>query len=919
MKQKEKNNTLKKFWSRSLRILLISFPIIVTIIYVIFQMMPFINGKINSYSAFTFFTVVEESNSAIRFSNKNKPLYKGDRITGEFTASENNLGLVLVRLFNYNKTNSGQVSFTLRDKIDNNLNIKNTYNVDQFQPNEYFTFGFPLISNSKGKKYSFEIISLSGKKGEAISLSKKKPSFAAIYNFSGGELKSNKATLARFVYKKIIFALNNVNYKDIFLFDLVFILIIIYLRNSSKFNKQNVANNIKQKIINILLITSIGTFLLSLLEKIVTVTKALWTNVCIFYKNNKNLVTIVCLVIIFVLALVARFSFFLDPENRGRLIYWGLGGSGDYDQLFKHSILYLANNNKLFDFYSYSNDYSILVRFYAFFFSTFNFINGFKYSIYLFIIGSCLVCLLPFIMASKKVFPVGGFIASILLALSSLYIWLASSRSVDTMTTLFFSLFIILFAVCINRKNFILALFLGIVGFLDGYSRGIMMVNNIPALCFFAIYITFYSARFNKKFPYIHIKIKDLVYALTPLIVILLLFAVWETWFYMIFHKHWFVFFRQFNLVQGSQIITTHKDQINGINMGNYIYHIYFAFLQFVKIIDTPAFLIMVLTGIGIVFKTIKGWKKQLYILFILPIIFIVSLYIIPIFHTDRIMGDVYVNRLPLFLDILNIKVFLLLEFILLQFIFLRQVFIQYAMLIVVYFMMMAYGIITDFQDRHFIQVLIVFFILLGLTIDKVINLEDIKGAFIKNITRSISIAAISIFLGVSLLSFYSYAIKLNKNVQSSMHEKQYLEYASKIIPNDGTILIWSTKDNFMMVSEVLKRNIVFNVNIPDPLLIPYNKPYFYVPYLPYEERDIVLDYKGSNVINDFSLNAITKGRDVNKYKFYVLDYDIHTLNEKMQNGNDIFPSFYPGKKYFLERINEVDNQRPVYKLKIQD
>ena len=101
---------------------IVIFPLFLTAVSIIDQVMPYINGKVNSYSTFTLFTVVEESNNAIRFSNKNKPLYKGDKITGEFTASENNLGLVLVRLFNYNKTNSGQVSFILKEKTDNSLN-----------------------------------------------------------------------------------------------------------------------------------------------------------------------------------------------------------------------------------------------------------------------------------------------------------------------------------------------------------------------------------------------------------------------------------------------------------------------------------------------------------------------------------------------------------------------------------------------------------------------------------------------------------------------------------------------------------------------------------------------------------------------------------------------------------------------------
>jgi hypothetical protein len=165
------------------------------------------------------------SRNIIKF-NTNE-LLKNEKITGEFKAKENNLGIVAVRFFNFNRISDDYVKFLLFDNKSGKLIYENKYKVDQFQPNQFFTFGFPLISDSKNRDFRFEIISTQGKKGNAIGLSTLQPSFAAQYQFSKADLLNNKAQLPNFFIKKLYYPFSDI---DTVISSLIYLLpFIIYL------------------------------------------------------------------------------------------------------------------------------------------------------------------------------------------------------------------------------------------------------------------------------------------------------------------------------------------------------------------------------------------------------------------------------------------------------------------------------------------------------------------------------------------------------------------------------------------------------------------------------------------------------------------------------------------------------------------
>lgn len=159
----------------------------------------------NPYEPFSIVTYPVTSRDAVSSTKAiGKPLYKGDKVVGKFTAPDNNLGIVLVRFWNFENISKDKLIFRIKEVGAKNWYYTGTYKVDQFQPNEYFTFGFPIIENSKAKSYQFELESTAGKKGDAIAISKQHPYFATRYKFFLTKNKTHPLHILGFSWKKIV-------------------------------------------------------------------------------------------------------------------------------------------------------------------------------------------------------------------------------------------------------------------------------------------------------------------------------------------------------------------------------------------------------------------------------------------------------------------------------------------------------------------------------------------------------------------------------------------------------------------------------------------------------------------------------------------------------------------------------------------
>lgn len=131
-------------------------------------------------------------------------LHKGDVVSAGFLATENNLGALSVRFSTFLRLNYDYLVFRIRERGQEKWYYQNSYKVDQFQPEALFPFGFPVIADSSGRYYEFELESTAGELGDSVGISPQTPIFVTWHKFDKTEIFSSKEKLLTFVIKKIV-------------------------------------------------------------------------------------------------------------------------------------------------------------------------------------------------------------------------------------------------------------------------------------------------------------------------------------------------------------------------------------------------------------------------------------------------------------------------------------------------------------------------------------------------------------------------------------------------------------------------------------------------------------------------------------------------------------------------------------------
>ncbi|MFH1832997.1 MAG: hypothetical protein ABH816_02410 [Candidatus Levyibacteriota bacterium] len=171
-------------------------------------------------------------------------LLSGSKASGEFQAKENNLGIIEIRFNTYGRINTDSIIFRLKEKESDIWYYEQVYNAKEFGGYPLFPFGFPIINNSKGKEYSFELESLNGKPGNAIGISQDEPVFISEYKFSKKELLADKKALFFFLFKK-----SGELTQDFYILRfslLIFLVLISPLLLFKLFSKANILKHVKK-------------------------------------------------------------------------------------------------------------------------------------------------------------------------------------------------------------------------------------------------------------------------------------------------------------------------------------------------------------------------------------------------------------------------------------------------------------------------------------------------------------------------------------------------------------------------------------------------------------------------------------------------------------------------------------------------
>lgn len=137
---------------------------------------------------------------------------KGNKFVGEFISTNDNLGIISIKIDNYSNENRESVSFRMKEVDSKDWYYINNYQIEQSKNHKYFPFGFPNINNSKDKKYRFEVEYLNTDKKGDVRMSAEKADFLVKYNFSKTYLKEHKNIIPFFLWAKLRSMFDHINY-----------------------------------------------------------------------------------------------------------------------------------------------------------------------------------------------------------------------------------------------------------------------------------------------------------------------------------------------------------------------------------------------------------------------------------------------------------------------------------------------------------------------------------------------------------------------------------------------------------------------------------------------------------------------------------------------------------------------------------
>ncbi len=283
--------------------------------------------------------------------NYNK-LLAGEKISGQFKAVENNLGIVSIKFQTFIRPpylDEDTLVFKLKEKGAKNWYYQNTYRDGLIYDVPIFPFGFPQISNSKGKTYYFEISSLNGNSENSVALSSRGQILFSKYKFSKSVLLHNKKAFAIFILEKFISAIltSDIRFSSfIYLLPLIFYLLlmspagkIIIYPTAKKLNDislkiandpyfKPIANSLKilQKIVIynlewiIIFLVIFDIFITQVTNDVIyLVIILLWISVLKIYKMNSKITFIFALILL----LIPPISFLLkDSPTAEKAAIW---------------------------------------------------------------------------------------------------------------------------------------------------------------------------------------------------------------------------------------------------------------------------------------------------------------------------------------------------------------------------------------------------------------------------------------------------------------------------------------------------------------------------------------------------------------------------------------------------------------------
>lgn len=892
-------------------------------LYFLFISYPYFFSKITRFDSLGFLSAIEEqavdfklTQTKARVADKfDNHMLAGEKVVSKFNATENSLGMVLVRFARFGEV-SDTVVFRIKEEGKDSWYYENNYKADQFQPNQYFTFGFPSIAKSQNKAYVFEIESLSGTYKNGIGVSSDKPQVALVYKYTREDLKSFN-TLFSFISKKLVYVLRNVsllqNWKLLVIFYLPLIFVFFVRKKNTVTGVLRSLSTIKKNHKRILrVVVSTVKYChfyyvyyekktINLLKKIVY-----WfasTRFYLLFLNTNTKKRLAIGLLIFLLAFTYRYSATLVDILGVSLFYDGLGGGSDYDQFIQTATCALNFCPAIL-----GQNMPLEAPLLGIHYKIFGFTGGLGVYLYLMIILSSIVATLPYLLLSRKSWiTIGGIIGSLYLATSDYLTHMALNFPPDNGSLFTFSIFFIVYLLTLNFGTIRWLLFFGFAGFFDGMFKALFLINDLVAFAFFAP-VYFYekaikktmSARqlysFSEAINQIRLLFKKkntriLFLSLIPLIVFLTLYIALEVLTYTKFSEPYFL--RGILISNGSTYVPYTSLSDSSLS-GNIVEELLnagvLAIIMMKHLIENANLQIIFLAPIflGLLlfsFLKPKFPVKKFIAAFILSAFLVVLLTLIKnnYYKIHEIFNGDYIYA---WTEQTYMGIFLFSEIIILFILNFKYSALKLSLPIIPYVVMLIIMAKNAPFARLHTHVVAWSVILLAFVIDYL--MMNINKHSMKWIRITFAPLLLILFIYVYMFpKMVTMIMRLNSGFITAQNEVRYLKWVDSELPNNAIVLAGG-KSDLVRLGENIKKPIVYSTLWTGALLIrpneiPVKKPSYarIAPELKINEIPVVKS-------RDFLIVEELKNKDnFRKNKYILLEEDMDIWRKRLSGMED--------------------------------
>jgi len=161
-------------------------------------------------------------------------------LRGYFKAKENFLGIISIEFKKEDSPIRDQILFRIKELGSSEWLAENTYDTRQFYYIKKFPLGFPIIEDSKGKTYEFEMVSKFGTSEEGVTVDVLNPIVVSKYKYDLSYLTSNPQRMIGFIFNKLSYALSfseNIKYFFIYSLPFIFYYLVLILARFKKNNR----------------------------------------------------------------------------------------------------------------------------------------------------------------------------------------------------------------------------------------------------------------------------------------------------------------------------------------------------------------------------------------------------------------------------------------------------------------------------------------------------------------------------------------------------------------------------------------------------------------------------------------------------------------------------------------------------------